>query len=322
MTNNLISKICDRINMLRIAVLTLALLLLMASCSGGAGSSSVDKENVGYGENGLTEAELRDAIDSGRITNASEIKYSFPTKKPGNESDGMELDQDTLMWLNATYAVQMEANSMDLYYVAGIHEDQQNEVEGVDEMLRSSWGVKNRKTLIETTEWLLDGGHREKYAEYVEAAKEQGIIKLGDKPLTEYQKAVTEKNPDLEEKDVRRMAYAAYMYANEGIESILFWDYSRAISILGWGYIAGYITIDEYLYQSVPIGLLIQKEYGSWEEAGKNYLIGYKYWRDQEPDSKDVEYIMRETAYDMMCENTSSIYSLDFNYNLKMEAGD
>ena len=118
------------------------------------------------------------------------------------------------------------------------------------------------------------------------------------------------------------MAYAAYMYANEGIESILFWDYSRAISILGWGYIAGYITIDEYLYQSVPIGLLIQKEYGSWEEAGKNYLIGYKYWRDQEPDSKDVEYIMRETAYDMMCENTSSIYSLDFNYNLKMKAGD
>jgi len=313
-------SVCNNRQLIKtIIVFVLSFILLaLPACSSQSGSGSADAWSSGYGEDNVTQEELKAAISSGEISDGSDIKYNFPKRKPKNESDGMKFDQDTLMWLNATYAIQMEANSMDLYYVAGIHEDKQNEVEGVVDMLRSSWGIKDRKSFIKNNEWILDEGHRKKYAEFVNTAKEQGITELGNKPLSEYQKLVSEKNPKLDEKDVRRMAYAAYMYANEGLDSIAFWDYSRAISVLGWAYVAGYITLDEYVYQAVPIGMLIQKEYGGWPEAGKNYLDGYKYWRDQEPESKDVEYIMRETAYDMLCENPDSIYSLDFNYDLKM----
>ena len=58
----------------------------------------------------------------------------------------------------------------------------------------------------------------------------------------------------------------------------------------------------------------------SWETAGKAYLEGYKHWRDLPADTNDIEYIMREAAYEMLLENPDSIYNTaDFKYDLKMK---
>ena len=272
------SCLCKREYFVR-ALLLVALVLVMVSltaCSDSAdtGSSggSGEIENAGYVGTDLKDNELKDAILSGKITDASDLMYDFPKKKPGVQSEDFDLDHDTLLWLNGAYAIQMEANSMDLNMVGGIYESDDEQVNAVKRMLKDSWGIKNRKTLIETVQWILDGGHREKYS-------------------------------------------------GEGLENISFWDYSRAISILGWSYTAGYITIDEYLFQSLPIGWMIQKDYDSWEAAGKAYLEGYRHWRDLPVETNDIEYIMRESAYEMFLENPDSIYkTTDFAYDLKVRS--
>lgn len=270
------SCLCKRKYFIR-ALLLAALVLVMVAltaCSGSGDSGSYsggspEIENAGYVGTDLMDDELKEAIASGKVSNASDLLYKFPKKKPRTQSEDYDLDHDTLLWLNGAYAIQMEANSMDLHMVGGIYETSDEEVDGVKRMLKEAWGIKNRKTLVEKVQWLLDGGHRVKYGK-------------------------------------------------EGLENISFWDYSRAISILGWGYAVGYITIDEYLFQSIPIGWMIQKDYDSWETAGKAYLEGYKRWRDLPADTNDIEYMMRETAYDMLLENPDSIYNtLDFGYGLK-----
>ena len=269
------SCLCKREYFVR-ALLLVALVLVMASltaCSDSADTGSTggsgEIENTGYVGTDLTDDELKDAILSGKITDASGLLYNFPKKRPGVQSEDFDLDHDTLLWLNGAYAIQMEANSMDLNMVGGIYESDDEQVNAVKRMLKDSWGIKNRKTLIEKVQWLLDGGHREKYSK-------------------------------------------------EGLENISFWDYSRAISILGWGYAVGYITIDEYLYQSIPIGWMIQKDYENWETAGKAYLEGYRHWRDLPAGTNDTEYIMREMAYERLLENPDSIYNaVDFACDLK-----
>lgn len=270
------SCLCRRKYFIRALLLAALVLVMIAltACSGSGDSGSYsggspEIENAGYVGTDLMDDELKEAIASGKVSNASDLLYKFPKKKPRTQSEDYDLDHDTLLWLNGAYAIQMEANSMDLHMVGGIYETSDEEVDGVKRMLKEGWGIKNRKTLIEKVQWLLDGGHREKYAK-------------------------------------------------EGLENISFWDYSRAISLLGWGYAVGYITIDEYLFQSVPIGWMIQKDYDSWETAGKAYLEGYKRWRSLPADTNDVEYMMRETAYDMLLENPDSIYNTaDFGYDLK-----
>ena len=268
--------LCKRKYALR-ALLVAALVLVMASLTACSDSDSSDSysggsgeiENAGYVGTDLKDNELKEAIVSGKVTDASDLLYKFPKKKPGSQSEEFDLDHDTLRWLNGAYAIQMEANSMDLSVVGGVYDFNDEDVDAVKRMLKGSWGIKNRKTLAEKVQWLLDGGHREKYSK-------------------------------------------------EGLENISFWDYSRAISILGWGYAVGYITIDEYLYQSIPIGWMIQKDYENWETAGKAYLEGYKHWRDLPAGTNDTEYIMREMAYEMLLENPDSIYNtVDFAYDLK-----
>ena len=268
--------LCRREKLIQVLLLVALVLVMFAltacSDSGSSGSysgGSKEIDNAGYVGTDLTDDELKEAIVSGKINDALDLMYKFPKKKPRTQTEDFDLDHDTLLWLNGTYAIQLEANSMDLHMVGGIYETSDEEVDGVKRMLKEGWGIKNRATLIEKVQWLLDGGHRVKYAKV-------------------------------------------------GLENIAFWDYSRAISILGWGYAVGYITIDEYLYQSIPIGWMIQKDYDSWETAGKAYLEGYKHWRDLPADTNDIEYMMREAAYEMLLENPDSIYNTaDFDYDLK-----
>ena len=156
-------SVCDNRYLIKsITLIVLSFILLALPACSSQSINSTDAGNSGYGEDNVTQEELKKSISSGEISDASDIKYNFPKRKPKDESDGMVFDQDTLMWLNATYTIQMEANSLDLYYVAGIHEDRQNEVDGVVDMLRSSWGIKDRKSFIKINEWILDEGDREK----------------------------------------------------------------------------------------------------------------------------------------------------------------
>lgn len=54
------------------------------------------------------------------------------------------------------------------------------------------------------------------------------------------------------------------------------WDYSRAMSVSSWAYLAGYYTMQEALDMQLAIARIIQENFSSWEEYTDSYLTGWE----------------------------------------------
>lgn len=87
------------------------------------------------------------------------------------------------------------------------------------------------------------------------------------------------------------------------------WDYSRAMSNLGYYYIAGYYTIEETLDQSLRVANIIQTKFTSWDEFVNSYLAGYAAWSGEGTES-------RREIYENLKGSAFNPYSLDWNMNL------
>ena len=56
------------------------------------------------------------------------------------------------------------------------------------------------------------------------------------------------------------------------------WQLGRATMVLGFGYIAGYLTRRELLVFSLPAGEAIQRAFSGWGELHESYLESYEQW--------------------------------------------
>lgn len=90
------------------------------------------------------------------------------------------------------------------------------------------------------------------------------------------------------------------------------WDYSRAMSNLGYYYLAGYYSIQETLDKSLEVARVIQTKFGSWDEFVNSYLAGYSAWSGQ----GEAE---RRYIYDSLKGSAFNPYALDWNMELKKE---
>jgi hypothetical protein len=63
-----------------------------------------------------------------------------------------------------------------------------------------------------------------------------------------------------------------------GDKSLWGWDYSRDICLCRWGYMAGYITEEEAWKRIMAVARILQSKFASWEDLGRNYLIGRQFW--------------------------------------------
>ena len=88
------------------------------------------------------------------------------------------------------------------------------------------------------------------------------------------------------------------------------WDYSRAMSNLGYYYIAGYYTIEETLNQSLEIAKVIQTRFSSWDEFNESYLKGYTAWSGKD----DTE---RRNVYNNLKGSLFNPFALDWNMKLE-----
>lgn len=69
----------------------------------------------------------------------------------------------------------------------------------------------------------------------------------------------------------------------------LAWDYIRALHILGWGYLAEYLTEDEAYTMMKPFAKQLQEQFDSWDEMSENYMLGRGYWNYDETDHDMLE---------------------------------
>lgn len=88
------------------------------------------------------------------------------------------------------------------------------------------------------------------------------------------------------------------------------WDYSRAMSNLGFYYVAGYYTQEEALDKALETAKIIQTKFTSWDEFASSYLVGYEAWSGESQEE-------RRTIYENLKASKFNPYALD--WNLKLE---
>ena len=152
-------------------------------------------------------------------------------------------------------------------------------------VLSGSWGVYNRDDLIDVIARMQASGHNAEFREtYIE------ISKL---TASEY-------------KDLLKQAGdAAYMVdltaalgEKWGDKYITAWDWFRVIHLAGWGYIAGYIELQEAYDYMKPVITLLRNTFSSWDEAVDNYMDGYAWWSNTDVSKQGTEYKYRLGIYE------------------------
>jgi hypothetical protein len=130
------------------------------------------------------------------------------------------------------------------------------------------WGINSREDLFNSLLWIEQGGHRDNFHQigsYVTSLAEEQYKQL----LQEY----TNNQEKLQE-----IKIAGKYYTELGPKGILGWDYSRYISLCRWGYLVGYLTEEEAWEHIMRAAHILQYEFDSWEDLGRNYLIGRQFW--------------------------------------------
>ncbi|MEY8333720.1 DUF1266 domain-containing protein [Lachnospiraceae bacterium 47-T17] len=231
----------------------------------------------------------------------------------GDSSDASEDDgddaaaiSDTVLWFNGTWAVLGSINEFDYESYPGYEMNQTTKVLQ-QESLKQSWDVTDTESAQETMAWLMDeGGHRGDYIEEMEYLEECGITDAADGNYKDWML----ENFDLGEDDPEGQAqsYAdAYTFYTEHSESgIAAWDYSRAMSLCAFYYIAGYYTETEALDKSMEIAEKAQKEFSSWDDFYDSYFAGYEYWAQESSDD-------RRAIYEGIKVDENSPFKLDWN---------
>lgn len=261
-------------------VLASALVCSVMGC-GGSDAGNADKEAGG---------EIAD--DGGDASDADEKEASVVS--------------DTILWFNGTWAVLGSINEFDYAAYPGYEMNQTTKVLE-QESLKQSWDVTDTASAKETMEWILDGGgHRKDFKEEMKYLEECGIQDVTD---GNYKDWILE-NFDLssDDPDTQAQFYAdAYAFYVEHPKSgIAAWDFSRAMSLCAFYYIAGYYTEEEALDQSMKIAKKAQKNFSSWDEFYDSYFAGYEYWAQE--SSAD-----RRAIYEGIKVDEHSPFKLDWN---------
>jgi TPR repeat protein len=198
-----------------------------------------------------------------------QVDKPYPPKIP-QEQPAAPPTQTQKQWALATYAILTEINE-ERHDLLGGSERTPNKIESCRFLLVKFWGIHDREDLLEILAWLEKGGHRKAFDRIARSRAGAPVAPTPGIPEQPEPRAY----PDDEEQ-------IALKYREEfGAKSIAGWDYSRYIALCGWGYVAGYLTEKEAWEKIMPVARLLQNTFDSWEDLGKNYLVGREFWRPE-----------------------------------------
>ena len=188
---------------------------------------------------------------------------------PEHESDQAVTypTQEQKLWALATTAVLTESNGRRHDLLGGC-ERTPEEIKAWQDSLARWWGIHNRTELLETLNWIEEGGHRKEFnkiAAMLSSATPETLAEIrrqaaGDSSNSNRIEIV------LRYKDIF------------GKKSLIAWDYDRYISLSGWGYIAGFLSEEEAWHKIMPVAQLLQRTFDSWVDLGQNHVVGREYW--------------------------------------------
>ena len=217
---------------------------------------------------------------------------------------------DTLTWFNATYAVITTLNGGDLNLVAGYEpSEMMKEVE--QGLLERDWEVTDRTSLDETIEWLLTEGHN--------AGALSMLDYLGTDGMSRDELITAMEEYGYYEEDIADILAAYDAKDAYGGNAIAGWDMSRAMSLMGWGYLAGYYTYEEAMDKSLETARTIQQTFGSWDDFFNSYFFGYSYWSEEALDDPASQAYERHELYEELKSDPTGVFRVDWNTALTKE---
>lgn len=211
---------------------------------------------------------------------------------------------DTLRWFNACYAVVITQNSGDVNTVAGFEAGSFYQ-KLLAAVLERDWGITDRESLKDMVDWLVTGGHNQA------ALEELGLFGPAGMSREELIAAMDKADAAAEDKISRLAAFEAKKAYGE--KAIAGWDLSRAMQLIGWGYVAGYYTYEEAMDESLEMAKYIQLYFGSWEDFYGSYLYGYSYWSGEDlADTASTAY-GRKQIYEKL--KADGVFGVDWKLN-------
>ncbi|MHC9538176.1 MAG: DUF1266 domain-containing protein [Vulcanimicrobiota bacterium] len=161
-------------------------------------------------------------------------------------------------------------------------------------LLRQSWDIKNGSDAFSTLNWLRTEGHRKQFNEIASLIKVSDPSSLSDQALI---------SKGLDQDTISQVRFVQkYSRDLEG-RSLTAWDMCRLINVAGWCYNAGYITEQEAWGRIRPAALILQRTYSSWQDMGRNYLLGRQFW---EPGLYQQEGSLFDGVVRKLCSDSSS----------------
>ena len=189
-----------------------------------------------------------------------------PADVAPNRNEKQDREQAVRQWALGCATVLTERNYDSHTLLAGNELTEQNKLTA-QRLLSESWGIDNRKDLLETLAWLDQEGHRADFA-----TRGRKIWPLSQE---DYERLLAEED-DME--TINRVHVVREYYVQLGAKSLYGWDYSRAICLCRWAYTVGYLNEEEAWGRILPMARLLQAVFDSWEDLGRNYLIGRQFW--------------------------------------------
>lgn len=211
-------------------------------------------------------------------------------------------------WALGCAAVLTERNYDNHTLLGGCHPNANTAIDK-KRLLSDAWGVENREDLIETLEGLDRRGHRSTF-EMVACL----VAPLTEEGYRDLLKGTSD--PEL----LNRFRVARRYYSQLGPKSLCGWDYSRAICLCRWAYIAGHIEEEEAWERIMPMAIRLQEKFDSWEDLGRNYLIGRQFWSLEKTQENGWRY---EDAFQRLLDMQSSPWNkYPWELRLKDEANE
>jgi hypothetical protein len=188
-------------------------------------------------------------------------------------------------WIQATCAILTELNLRRHDLLGGRLKTHVNDVANAKGILNNAWKIHDREGLLITLNWIDSGGNRIEFnmlRDYLSELSADDIESLKKKYLNN-------------DKIINKIEIVMKYHKQLGSKSLLGWDYARYVSLVGWGYVVGFLTYDEAWNQLMPVGRLLQQTFDSWEDLGNNYIIGRKYWSKSrtEEQGKQIDKIVQ-----------------------------
>lgn len=90
------------------------------------------------------------------------VESDFPSEKPISDLNQADIQSDTVIWINAIYAIPTYADSRDYRFIGGTMPDIED-ASDLELMLESGWGVTDRKSALRCVEKLIQKGHQSSY---------------------------------------------------------------------------------------------------------------------------------------------------------------